>query len=123
MGHGSRRLALGVYGDLEKWLRRDHPPTYVGLVEGRPEDILSALAGPRPILLAPLLTVAGEHARKDLAGPGDGSWAGRFRAAGHKVEVHLEGLGSLDAWADLYIEHIRRGLAALEAGRSQESEK
>jgi sirohydrochlorin cobaltochelatase len=108
MGHGSRRLALGVYGDLEKRLRQDYPPTYVGLVEGG--DILSALAEPRPVLLAPLLTVAGEHARKDLAGPEAGSWASRFRAAGHQVEVHLEGLGSLDAWADLYVEHVRRGL-------------
>jgi len=110
MGHGSRRLTLGVYGNLEKRLRLDYPPTYVGLVEGGPEDILAALAEPRPVLLAPLLTVAGEHARKDLAGPEDGSWAGRFRAAGHEVEVHLEGLGSLDAWADLYVEHVRQGL-------------
>jgi sirohydrochlorin cobaltochelatase len=117
MGHGSRRLALGAYGGLEKHMRRDYPPTYVGLVEGGPEDILAALAEPRPVLLAPLLTVAGEHARKDLAGPEAGSWAGRFRAAGHEVEVHLEGLGSLAAWADLYVEHIRRGLAALETAQ------
>ena len=117
MGHGSRRLALGVYGGLEKRLRRDYPPTYVGLVERGPEDILAALAGPRPVFMAPLLTVAGEHARKDLAGPGEASWAGRFRAAGHEVEVHPEGLGALDAWADLYVEHLRRGLAALETDR------
>ena len=115
MGHGSRRLALEAYGGLETRLRRDYPSTYVGLVEGGPGDILDALAGPRPVLLAPLLTVAGEHARKDLAGPGQGSWAGQFRAAGHEVEVHLEGLGTLEAWAGLYVEHIRRGLAALEA--------
>jgi sirohydrochlorin cobaltochelatase len=57
--------------------------------------------------------VAGEHARQDLAGPEAGSWASRFKAAGHRVEVHLEGLGSLEAWADLYIEHIRRGLSRL----------
>ena len=113
MGHGSRRLELGVYGDLEQRLRRDYPSTYVGLVESGPEDILAALAEPGPVLLAPLLTVAGEHARKDLAGPG--SWAGRFRAAGHEVLVHPEGLGSLDAWADIYVEHARRGLAALGA--------
>jgi sirohydrochlorin cobaltochelatase len=114
MGHGSRRLALEVYNGLEQRLRRDYPPTHVGLVESGPEDILAALAGPRPVLLAPLLTVAGEHARKDLAGPEDGSWASRFRAAGHKVEIHMEGLGALDEWADLYVEHIRRGLAVLE---------
>lgn len=113
MGHGSRRLALGAYGGLEKQLRREYPPAYVGLVEGGPEDILAALAEPRPVLLAPLLTVAGEHARQDLAGPGPGSWASRFAAAGHQVEIRLEGLGDLTAWADLYVEHIRRGLAAL----------
>jgi sirohydrochlorin cobaltochelatase len=115
MGHGSRRLALESYGGLETRLRRDYPPTYVGLVEGGPEEILAALAGPRPVLLAPLLTVAGEHARRDLAGPGQGSWADRFRAAGHEVMVHIEGLGALETWAGLYVEHVRRGLAALEA--------
>jgi sirohydrochlorin cobaltochelatase len=123
MGHGSRRLALGVYGDLEKEIRRGYPPTYVGLVEGGPEEILSALDKPRPVLLAPLLTVAGEHARKDLAGPEDDSWASRFRAAGHEVEVYLEGLGASDAWADLYVENVRRGLAALETGRALASGK
>jgi sirohydrochlorin cobaltochelatase len=29
MGHGSRRLHLGVYGGLEKQLRRDYPPAFV----------------------------------------------------------------------------------------------
>jgi len=112
MGHGSRRLDNAVYQDLEKRLRCDYPPTHVGLVERGPEDILAALAGTQPVSLAPLLTVAGEHARKDLAGPD--SWCTRFRSAGYEVEAHLEGLGSLDAWADLYVEHIRRGLAWLE---------
>ena len=113
VGHGSRRLDLNVYRDLEKQLRRDFPSTRVGLLESGPEEILAHLAGPRPVLLAPLLTVAGEHVRKNLAGPEPESWISCLKAAGHLVEAHLEGLGSQDDWADLYVEHIRRGLASL----------
>ena len=126
VGHGSRRLTSAVYGELEKILRRGGEPVHIGLLEGGPgpEEIIVALAGehgrdhgPRPILLAPLLAAAGRHARDDLAGPEPDSWASRLRAAGHPVEIHLQGLGSLDAWADLYVEQVRQGLAALETGR------
>lgn len=126
MGHGHERLQQTVFGRLKKKLRQRYSPEiYLGLVEGRPglDDILGEMARsgkerktaggamPGAVLLAPLMVVAGEHARRDLAGETPDSWASVFAARGWEVRVHLKGLGLDDAWADLYVDHLR----ALEA--------
>ena len=56
------------------------------------EDVVRQLApeGPRHIRLAPLMLVAGEHARSDMAG----EWKGRLEAAGHTVQC-VEQVGGL----------------------------
>lgn len=113
MGHGNEHLKPDVYGRLEALLRKSYPLTFIGLVEGEPEigAVIEALNSrpdrPEAALLAPLMVVAGDHAKNDLAGEGDDSWASIFRAGGYKVATHQEGLGSLDAWADIYVEHLR----------------
>jgi sirohydrochlorin cobaltochelatase len=118
MGHGNEHLTQAVYGKLQAQLRKKYGPwIYIGTVEAPPQvdDVIASLdkAKNRPgrVLLTPLMIVAGDHARNDMAGSEEDSWASKFKAKGYEVTTRLEGLGSNDSWADIYVEHLR----ALEA--------
>ncbi|MDR1920571.1 MAG: sirohydrochlorin cobaltochelatase [Candidatus Adiutrix sp.] len=112
MGHGAIAVSNQVYVDFEATLRAVYGrPVYIGLAEGEPgfETLLARLKsdGPARVFLAPLMLVAGDHARNDMAGPAADSWVNRLKAAGLSVETRLAGLGSLDSWAELYVERLR----------------
>ena len=68
------------------------------------EDILRQLApgGPRRVTLVPLMLVAGDHARSDMAG----DWKPRLEAAGHTVRCTLTGLGELPWVQEMYRERF-----------------
>ena len=113
MGHGNEHLTQKVYDKLQDALRKAYgPQIYIGAVEAppHPPEIAAAIkasSGPSKILLAPLMIVAGDHAHNDMAGPDDDSWKSVFQAAGFEVVPHLEGLGSIDSWADIYVEQLK----------------
>lgn len=96
MGHGTEHAADRTYARL-----RERLPGNVKLacVEGALglDGILDGLdAAPgRALTLMPLMLVAGEHARNDLAGGGD-SWKNRLEGLGFDVRVRLQGLGALE---------------------------
>ena len=110
MGHGTEHFANAAYPALQTALdllgRKD---IYVGTVEGWPglEDVLRQLkpGGPWRIRLLPLMLVAGDHARNDMAG----NWKTRLEEAGHTVACSFTGLGQF-AWVQ---EMYRERLAAL----------
>ena len=77
-----------------------------------PEDLLPALRRAPAVRLAPLLLVAGEHARKDMAGDDPASWKSRLAAAGLSVRCTLQGLGSLPGVQALYAQRLRALLEA-----------
>ena len=60
--------------------------------------------------VVPLLLVAGDHARNDMAGSGPDSWRSRLEAEGYTVRVTLRGLGLLPAVRELYRTHLARAL-------------
>ncbi|MDR2422909.1 MAG: sirohydrochlorin cobaltochelatase [Deltaproteobacteria bacterium] len=114
MAHGHERLELKVFKALEAVAKGLYGPNFhIGLVEGQPDfsRIKAAVEATAPpggrLLLAPLMVVAGDHAKNDLAGE-EGGWASEFKRMGYNVEVSLAGLGSNDQWADLYVESLRR---------------
>ena len=105
LGHGTEHFANAVYPALQTALRlegREDMP--VGTVEGWPalEDVVRQLAsgGPRHIRLVPLMLVAGEHARSDMAD----TWKRRLEAAGHTVSCVFTGLGELPWVQEMYRE-------------------
>lgn len=55
----------------------------------------------------PLMVVAGDHAKNDMAGGEEDSWDTAFRNAGFEVEAQLKGLGEYAAVRKLYVEHAR----------------
>ena len=107
MGHGTDHFANAVYPALQTGLRLEgREDLLVGTVEGWPslEDILRQLApgGPRRVTLVPLMLVAGDHARSDMAG----DWKPRLEAAGHTVRCTLTGLGELPWVQEMYRERF-----------------
>ena len=86
-------------------------PTLVGVMDGEPSlaQILNELQnmGVARVTLAPFLLLAGLHARRDMAGDHPGSWKMTMRRAGLEVDCVLRGLGALDAWAAIYVQHIK----------------
>ncbi len=110
MGHGTEHFANAAYPALQTALNLlDRRDLLVGTVEGWPglEDILRQLdpGSPRRIHLLPLMLVAGDHVRNDMAV----DWKSRMEAAGHTVVCSFTGLGQL-AWVQ---EMYRERLAAL----------
>ncbi|MBR0368061.1 MAG: sirohydrochlorin cobaltochelatase [Clostridia bacterium] len=108
MGHGTEHRANAVYAGL----RAELPETVkLACVEGEYGlegiwDDLEAVPGKR-LTLMPLMLVAGDHAKNDLAGDGD-SWKTRLRARGFDVNVRLQGLGALEPVQRRIVEKVGR---------------
>ena len=97
MGHGTDHAADATYQRLRGMLSGR---VQLACVEGRYGldgimDALEAVPG-RALTLMPLMLVAGDHARNDLAGDGPDSWKSRLLARGFDVRVRLMGLGALE---------------------------
>ena len=84
---------------------------FVGAVEGYPEvdDLLIRIkeSGAKRVVLAPLMVVAGDHARNDMAGAGPDSWKSRLESAGYPATCILKGLGSYRTIRQIYLSHLR----------------
>lgn len=113
MGHGTEHHANAVYPALDYMLKaRGHENMYVGTVEGYPDlNLVKELVrkrSPRKVILAPLMVVAGDHARNDMAGDGEDSWKNEFLREGYEVSCLLKGLGEYEAVRRLFAEHAKR---------------
>ena len=112
MGHGNKLFSTGIYAETQKKMREMYPEvtTYVGVVEGAPalDDFISHLkyAKTKKIILRPFMIVAGNHAKKDMAGPEEDSWKSILVKEGYDVQTVMKGLGSNDRFADLFVAHI-----------------
>jgi len=59
------------------------------------------------------MTVAGEHARNDLAGDGASSWKSVLAAAGIDCTPNLRGLAEVDDVAAVWVDHLKEAVAQL----------
>lgn len=113
MGHGNKYLSTGAYMEFQETLRKMHPdtPVYTGVVEGfpSPEYVVSGLIkdGIKKVVLMPLMIVAGDHARNDMAGDEDDSWKTILESKGIKVIPVIQGLGENPEVAKIFIQHIK----------------
>ncbi|GFK94734.1 Sirohydrochlorin cobaltochelatase CbiKP [Fundidesulfovibrio magnetotacticus] len=117
LGHGTKHPANIYYPGLQWSLWKADPLAFVGTVEGVPsqEDVLAALKerGVKKAWLLPLLAVAGDHARNDMAGDEDGSWKSALARAGIEAVPVLKGTADADALAAVWIDHARQALERL----------
>ncbi|WP_409968974.1 sirohydrochlorin cobaltochelatase [Bengtsoniella intestinalis] len=113
MGHGTTHHANSVYPMLEYVLRdMGREDVVIGTVEGYPAfeqvaGILSKRTGVKKIIAYPLMIVAGDHAKNDLAGEEEDSWRAQLEAMGYAVDCVLQGMGELTAICDILCAHAK----------------
>lgn len=113
MGHGNDHFSTGVYVEFTEVMRHIYPEmrTYMTMVEGFPSyDLLFrelARDQVRKVYLKPFMTVAGDHAKNDMAGAEDDSLESQLLAKGIEVEVGLHGLGENENFAAIFVANIR----------------
>ena len=121
MGHGNPSFPSGgLYLEFAARMRQIYPDvlTLIGTVEGFPglEAVLEDLRqhAVQRVVLKPFLLVAGDHATRDLTGPGADSWQSVLTRAGLAVIPALGGLGEQPTVARIFVDHAAE--AAADAG-------
>ena len=113
MGHGTEHHANAVYALLEYVLHdMGRTDIHIGTVEGYPgfDEVCRRLeeqGGVKNVLLAPLMVVAGDHARNDLAGEEPDSWKNLLTERGYTATCLLEGLGENPAIRAIFVRHAQ----------------
>lgn len=112
MGHGTEHQVDWVYGEVQEAFRKiGYDKVFVGTVEGSRsiEDILPNIkeAGITEVTLRPLMLVAGDHAKNDMAGDDEDSWKSILEREGIKVDAQLVGLGEEKVVRDMYYANLK----------------
>ena len=111
MGHGTAHPANSVYGCLQAVFEDEgYENVFVTTVEGYPnfENVIGRVKRKNisEVTLAPLMVVAGDHARNDMASDDEESLKSMLEAEGIKVNIHMKGLGENEKFNELYINRI-----------------
>jgi len=111
MGHGTAHPANSVYGCLQAVFEDEgYENVFVTTVEGYPnfENVIRRVKKKNisEVTLTPLMVVAGDHARNDMASDDEGSLKSMLEAEGIKVNVYMKGLGENEKFNKLYINRI-----------------
>ena len=112
MGHGTEHYANAVYAALDyRFKDMGYENVIVGTVEGYPElsQVLRQLekCAPKKVVIAPLMIVAGDHAKNDMAGEEEDSWKNVISQKGYQVETVLKGLGEYESIRNIFTAHAR----------------
>jgi sirohydrochlorin cobaltochelatase len=96
-------------------LQLEDPNIFVGTVEGYPDvDLIKELVLKKKIkkaYLMPFMSVAGDHAKNDMAGAEDDSWMSILTKAGIACVPVLKGTAEYDAFVDIWVDHIKGPLS------------
>ena len=108
VGHGTATPATAIYSEIDYMFKAEgHPNYHVGTIEGYPtfENAVKMLktAKAKTVVLAPLMFVAGDHAKNDISQ----EWKEALEKEGFQVRLHLEGLGEVPEIQDIYLAHIQ----------------
>jgi len=110
LGHGTHHPSNAFYGALNFMLHLEDPNIFVGTVEGYPElDLIQNLLLKKKIkkaYLMPFMSVAGDHAKNDMAGDEDDSWKSVLTASGIECVPVLKGTAEFDVFVDIWVEHV-----------------
>jgi sirohydrochlorin cobaltochelatase len=118
MGHGTHHPANAFYAALMFQLQLKDPNIFVGTVEGYPEvDLIQELMLKRNIkkaYLIPFMSVAGDHAKNDMASDEEDSWKSIFTKAGINCIPILKGTAEFDSFVDIWVDHVGGPLSHFE---------
>ncbi len=115
MGHGTPHPANAFYTALMYHLQKKDPLVFMGTVEGFPtlDDLIPMLKEKKSktIWLMPFMSVAGDHARNDLAGGEPDSWKSILEKQGFKCTPILKGTAEYDNMLDIWMGHLKEAMA------------
>ena len=110
MGHGTHHPANAFYAALMFQLQLKDPNVYLGTVEGYPElNILLDLLKKNKVkkaYLMPFMSVAGDHAKNDMAGDEDDSWKSIMTKNGIECIPVLKGTAEYRQFVDIWVDHL-----------------
>ncbi|MGD9331311.1 MAG: sirohydrochlorin cobaltochelatase [Desulfobacterales bacterium] len=110
MGHGTHHPSNAFYAALMFQLQLKDPNIFVGTVEGYPEvGLIQELLLKKKIkkaYLMPFMSVAGDHAKNDMAGDEDDSWKSILTKAGITCVPVMKGTAEFDEFVDIWVDHV-----------------
>lgn len=112
MGHGQQEGRCDmVLSDFSRELNKRDNLAFFATVEGTREfdDVLHHLrkSGVKTVWLAPFMLVAGDHAKNDLCGEEEDSWASLLKKEGFTVKFHVKGLGENPGIRAIFSRHAQ----------------
>ena len=118
MGHGSRKHPSdAIYSAMNYLIQDLSPNVFIATVEGHPnlDEILPKLSrkGIKKARLAPLMVVAGVHARDDMMGDDPESWKSVLSRNGIACEATLAGIAEYPEIVEVWLDHLRETFAQL----------
>jgi sirohydrochlorin cobaltochelatase len=116
MGHGSEKHpADAIYAAMNYVFEQLDTNVLVATVDGYPsiQDLLPKIVERKPgkVYLIPLMAVAGDHARNDMAGAGPDSWKSVLAGKGLASEAVLLGIAEYPDIIDVWLRHLREVLS------------
>ena len=112
MGHGTERHpADAIYLAMNQVFQEIDPNAFVATVEGSNslETVTPKLKKRKvkKVFLVPLMSVAGDHAKNDMAGDEADSWKSILTDKGFKVEPILKGTAEIPEIVDVWLDHLK----------------
>jgi sirohydrochlorin cobaltochelatase len=112
MGHGTQHISNVYYPGMQYYLSEKNSHVFLATVEGYPEltQVIEKLDQKkwRKVYLIPFMTIAGDHARNDMAGDEEDSWRSQLEAKGYQVESVLSGMADQDEVVQIWIDHLKK---------------
>lgn len=119
MGHGAKHPAGTIYLALSAMLNQLDPLVILSTLEGFPDFNLVAqkvvLQKVTRAYLMPFLTVAGRHAQRDMAGPGDETWETKLTKLGVETEPIIKAISENQMIVDIWLNHLQFAIDEFEA--------
>lgn len=110
MGHGTHHPSNAFYAALNFQIQLKDPKVVIGNVEGYPEldtiQMLLQKQKTKKVYLMPFMSVAGDHAKNDMAGDEDDSWKSALSKDGYEVVTILKGTAEFDNFVQIWVDHL-----------------
>ncbi len=117
MGHGTHHPGNVYYAALQHVFSLKDSNVLVATVEGWPEldDVLPQLKARniKKAYLMPFMSVAGDHARNDMAGDEADSWKSVLNTNGVDTVCILKGTAEFEGVLDVWMAHLKSALRSL----------
>jgi len=119
MGHGNEKHpADAIYMAMASVFQKKDPLVFLATVEGHPtiDDVIPELKAKKvkKVYLMPFMSVAGDHARNDMAGDEKDSWKSILESQGFKCEAVLTGMAAYPEIVNVWLDHLKSVLKHFE---------